>query len=271
MPPDPLLFALPLACGAVVFVSLAALTVFRYIEPADVVADYDRCAEGWHEAKLMCPNCTDPYAGLCRVPQQPINTYSNLVYVFWGVLLAGALGTGPAWVFALAMTYLCVGSMLYHAISTEWAHVVDETGMYGVYTVLAVFAVATALGWHRPWPAAAMLGLAGVAMYVFGSLFEEGPGAGEQRRHLTKSPYRNWVIGALLAIAVLLPLLDYQRTWGYVVAAVVLFALAFGVWHLDRARRFPLIGGRAWGHAVWHLLTAPATALLFEANRMSGL
>lgn len=271
MPLELLLFALPLACGAVVFVSLAALTVFRYIEPADVVADYDRCVEGWHEAELVCPNCTDPYAGLCHVPQQPINTYSNLVYAFWGVLLAGALGTGPAWVFALAMTYLCVGSMLYHAISTEWAHVVDETGMYGVYTALAVFAVATALGWQGGGPAAAMLGVAGVAMYVFGSLFEEGPGAGEQRRHLKKPRYRNLIIGVLLAVAALLPLLNYERTWGYVVASVVLFALAFWVWHLDRARRFPLIGGRAWGHAVWHLLTAPATALVFVAIHRSGV
>lgn len=268
MIPDVLTFALPVALGAAAFIGLAAATVFRYIEPSDVVADYDG-GGGWHEAELMCPGSNGPT--LCRVPQQPINTYSNLVYVIWGVGVAASVGTGPAWVFALAMTYLCLGSMLYHATSAEWAHVADETGMYGVYTSLAIYAVATALGVGAPWTATAMGIGAGVAAFGFGSLFVEEEGVAGGRRHLAESPYRDWVLGGLLVITVAVCLLEAARTRPYLVAAVVLFALAYGIWRLDRARRFPRLGGRAWGHGVWHFLTAPATALLYAAVRASGM
>lgn len=72
---DAVLWAVPIAFGAY------------------VVAEYDRCAERWHEALLGYPDRAGPVAGPGRVSQQPVNADSNLVTVSWAVLLAAALGT----------------------------------------------------------------------------------------------------------------------------------------------------------------------------------
>ena len=262
--------ALPFSLGTVAFVWVAARTLFRYLEPRHVEADYDACGEGWHEARLARCGGFECEDVLCRVPQQPINTYSNLWYLLWGTLIAGVWGTGAASVFAFVMGYLCVGSMLYHAISTHWAHLLDETGMYATYAALLVYALCRWGEVSDAWTAPLMIVGAALAVGVFGSFFDRRVTARPTERP-TEYKYRDWVIAAFLSPAALLPLVvDWRAMWPFVAATVGLFALAYLVRALDLRATLPTIGGRAWGHGLWHLLTALATAMVFVSNALAS-
>jgi predicted membrane channel-forming protein YqfA (hemolysin III family) len=232
--------------SAAIFAGLIFLAVFQYLEPEKVSADYHPCRGGWHEAYLN--HCE---AGLLRIPQQPVNTYTNLAYLAAGLFTHLALGTGPSLVFAVGMIYLCVGSTLYHAVSTGWAGMLDVTGIYVVFSSLAVFAAATLVGGgSSPLTTGLMFLVAGLAAYLLSKRF---------RRQM------NVVIGIFLAVTYALSLLHMGlggswARWPLLIASLALFALAFLAWHLDRVQSFPL---PRWGHGLWHLLTATASALLF--------
>jgi hypothetical protein len=219
--------------SAAIFTGLIVLAVFQYLEPEKVSADYHPCRGGWHEAYLN--HCE---TGLLRIPQQPVNTYTNLAYLAAGLFTHLALGTGPSLVFAVGMIYLCVGSTLHHAVSTAWVEMLDVTGIYVVFSSLAVFAAATLVGGGAsPLTTGLMFLVAGLAAYLLSKQF---------RRQM------NVVIGVFLALTY--ALLQLHRglsrswdRWPLLVASPAIFALAFLAWHLDRTKRFPL---PHWGHAV---------------------
>jgi len=100
-----MLLALSVTIGAVIFAAFLFVALFRFIDPAIVRDDYRTCAGDWYEAELH--NCQ---AGLAAVPQQPVNTYSNLAYLAAGLYPGVLLDTPASYVFAFAMAYLCVGS-----------------------------------------------------------------------------------------------------------------------------------------------------------------
>jgi channel protein (hemolysin III family) len=239
--------------SAVVFAGLIFLAVFQYVEPETVSADYHPCRGGWHEAYL-----NDCEAGLLRIPQQPVNTYTNLAYLAAGLFTHLALGTGPSLVFAVGLIYLCVGSTLYHAVSTAWAGMLDVTGIYVVFSSLAVFAAAALLGGGTsPLTTAVMFLVAGLTAFLLSKRF---------RRQM------NVVIGIFLGLIYALSLLHiglnhHWERWSLLLASFTLFALAFMAWHMDRARSFPL---PRWGHGLWHILTAAASALLFFAIHLTA-
>lgn len=240
-----MLLAISVTTGAVVFVAFLFLALFRFIDPAIVQDDYRACAGDWHEAELH--HCQ---AGLVAVPQQPVNTYSNLAYLAAGLYPGVLLGTPAAYVFTFTMAYLCVGSALYHATSTRWGGMLDVTAIYVVFSALAVYAAAVLLGvpeWLTP---ALMFVISGGVAYV-----------------LSPRYHRNMrlVIGIFLGGAYVLVLLQmWMRAtwtpWPYLLASFVAFALAFLFWHMDRSRTFPL---PRWGHGLWHILTAAASGLVF--------
>lgn len=222
---------------------------FRRIEPGGI-EDYAGC-RGWCEAELA--GCGGPHP--TRVPEQPVNTYTNLAYAAAGLLVALELRGPPAVVFALAMAVLCVGSALYHGLSTRWAGRFDVGSMYAVFSSIAVFAICRVLSVPEGWTAAAMLAL-GAATGFLGFLL---------RSWYAKS------VALKIAIFLIVPyLLAVERivvhgregvlhlTWG----SFALFATAMAAWQLDRRCAFPL---ERWGHGLWHLLTAVAIAMLFFA------
>lgn len=215
--------------------------------------------EGWHEAHLR--GCRD---GLLQIPQQPINTYSNIAYMAGGIGLAAVLGTPAAWGFALAMAYLCVGSMLFHAVSTKWGQMLDVTGIYAVFSSLAAYAALElvrsglrtegAPAWSTAdWMVATvMFGVAGLVVYVLGPRF---------RDHMERK------IAMFLVPAYLLTLMNSLSVWPLVVGSIGLFALAFLCWWTDKKRTFPIV---PWGHGAWHLFTAAASVLAFYAAHAAG-
>lgn len=170
---------------------------------------------GWAEAYLHGCERTSK-AG--RLPEQPINTWTNLAYVFVGWL------SGDPW-FAGAMTLLGIWSALYHATSTSWAGWMDVTLIYVVFAFLTARAVVS--------PAWAAL-FAIVVGTVLGIAFH----------HTLEVPVGLSFVVTLLACAP-------AAGWWTVVGAG-LFGLGYFSWWLDHQHRFP----QAAGHGTWHVLTA---------------
>ena len=189
---------------------------------------------GWAEEALL---------GSCTPPIGPRNTWSNLAYVAVAAILLAFLGYTPQTaVVAFALTVLGIGSGLYHAYKTIWANRLDHVGMYLVFGALSVYGL---LGRH---PAAPML------MVVTGILL-----AGLFTYTGIKASL-DIQMGVLFYFT-MLPAFVFgdAKLAG---AALALFLLGFGAWQLDK-RRSPWVG--LWGHALWHILTAPAIGLMYLA------
>jgi predicted membrane channel-forming protein YqfA (hemolysin III family) len=237
---------------ATVLAGVSLRAVFRSLDPADV-RQYRACAGGWWEEELN--QCR---AGLLRVPQQPVNTYTNLAYFAGGWFLALHIGTVPAFVFGVMSLYLCVGSALYHGTSTRWAGSLDVSSMYAVFSALAVHAASIVLGFRdRPAVALVMFVVATAAAYFL--------------RYKYKGNMQ-LKIGLFLGLTYALVLIGMasRSDWGplpWFIASLALFALAFLFWNLDKRRRFPI---ERWGHGVWHLMTAGAITILFYCSWLLG-
>lgn len=203
--------------------ALRAYWVRLTVEP-DTSCEHKRARGGWEEDALAT-DCTPPIA--------PANTWSNGAYAVAAVVLPGRL-----WPTALALVLLAIGSGLYHACKTRACNRLDRAGMGLVFGVI----IGAALG-MPPW---AQIG------------FGLGPAAIVYTQGLRHGMDR--LLAMLLVPTVLLGLVVGDT--GGIATSLALFALAWGCWRLDRARRFPV---RGWGHACWHLGTAVAIAALAVA------
>lgn len=232
--------------GGTAFVGLTLITVFRSLDPDIVADDYHSCRGGWHESYLN--GCEE---GLLQVPQQPVNTYTNLAYLAAGLYVDLQLDSAASLVFLLTMAHLCIGSSLYHATSTRWAGMLDVTAIYAVFSSTMVYAGAALVGRaEAPFVPALMFVVAGLAAFLLSSRF---------RRRMEV------VIGVFLGATylALLVRMAVTGTWTggpLLGGSFVLYALAYWVWTLDKAKAFPL---KRWGHGFWHLFSAAATALVF--------
>jgi predicted membrane channel-forming protein YqfA (hemolysin III family) len=188
---------------------------------------------GWGEDRLL---------GRCTFPIGPRNTISNLAYPLVGVGLVAFDPSAAAHVFALLLILLGIGSALYHGCKTEWTDQLDHAGMYAVFAGLTTYALAPT----SPLTAWAMVLAAAAMVIVFG--FVMNLDTDPQMGVLTAAGI---IHGALIG--------SWRRTLG----AVLLLAVAYVVWHLDR-RPAPPTG--LWGHAVWHAMTAVGIGLLFLAQ-----
>lgn len=247
-----MLTALSVTIGSVIFASLLLIALFRSLDPEIVRDGYKRCLGGWHEALFY--GCeTD----LSVVPQQPVNTYSNLAYLAAGVFPGVLLETPAVYVFTFAMIYLFIGSTLYHATSTTWGGMLDVTAIYVVYSSLAVYAAAVLVGspeWLTP---ALMFVAAGAAAYVLSPRYHHN-------MHLKIGIFLG---GAYALLLLRMVITEYWAPWPYLVCSIVTFALAFLFWRMDRQRVFPF---PRWGHGLWHVLTAAASGLVFYAIYLSA-
>jgi channel protein (hemolysin III family) len=246
-----MLQTIAITAGAVIFATLILLALFGKITPAIVMPDYKPCAGGWHEAFL---NQCHPV--LTKIPQQPVNTYSNLAFLAAGVFIARFVQTPPAAVFGFTMIYLFIGSTLYHALSTRWAGMLDVTAIFAIFSATATYALGVLVG-SPVW-------LTTILMFVVGGL----------AAYLLSQKYKtntHLIIGIFLGATYLLLLLNMWLSgnwaaWPYLVGSFVAFAVAFFIWNRDLAQTFPLKG---WGHGIWHVLASVASALVFYAIHLT--
>ena len=230
-------------CG-VVIIGIALRVIFKSLSPSSI-GEYKKCKGGWWEAELN--HCA---IGLVMVPQQPVNTYSNLAYVAGGSLLIFLLNTLPAYIISLALLYLCVGSSLYHATSTRWAGSLDVSGIYAVFSALTVYAASTHTHFNDSVVAFAMFVVAILSAFFL------------------RYRYRGSMaikVGIFLGITYAFLIWNILKTNkslmnGYLISSLILFVLAFIVWTMDKKRMFPL---NRWGHGFWHIFTAAAISILF--------
>lgn len=238
--------------GAVIFAYLIFKTLFKYMTPDTVISNYKCCNGGWHEAKLAECDIT-----LRRVPQQPINTWSNLAYLAAGLVIQFTVGNDAAFVFAVTMTYLCIGSTLYHATSTGWAGVLDVTAILTVFPSIAIYAAA---GYFRVANARGMPLVMFVAAGLIAFLLSK-----------RANQYMRAVIAISLSTSYVILLAYILKTdqWGllwYLGGSLGLFVVGYVSWGLDKREKFPIT---PWGHGVWHVATAAASALVFYAVHLS--
>jgi len=190
-----------------------------------------RLCREWWESEIE-GNC-DPDKELTG-PAEPVNTWSNLAYIFGGVYLIVGYCSYHSVVFAIALICLGIGSGLYHAIPSRGTAALDHFGIYAVFTMLILWGIGT------PWFLMGIIGF--LAAYHFRFTIE------------TNLNSTTTVVGGLSFWAV---------GWSpLAIVALGLFALAFVAWILDRRR---ILLWR-YGHGIWHVLTAAAITLMFVSR-----
>lgn len=232
------------AISGAVMMGIALHVVFRNLSLPSIQKYYKKCAGGWWEAELN--HCS---LGLTMVPQQPVNTYTNLAYVAVGLFLIFKLNTLPAYILSLTLLYLCVGSALYHAISTRWAGSLDVSAIYAVFSALTIYAASTLIGLEESVVAFIMFVVAVLSAYFL------------------RYKYRG---SMAIKIGIFLVFIYSLAIWsmlknnklpvkGYLIASFILFAISFIFWTFDKKRIFPF---KRWGHGLWHVFNAAAIFIL---------
>ena len=212
------------------------------------------CAE-YCEASTNC----GPLASRAAI-QQPLNAWSNLAYLFVGVLALRRPLRPSAALFSASCALLAIGSFLFHAAVTTEFQWLDMVGTYAVLIAvaargcIAVFGVAerSAVG-------------AALAADLFFAVFK-------------------WRINAFVALPVLIAALSVPMALlvkaGRIATPTALLPLllmgaAFALRQIDVAHIGCLPDSRFYqGHALWHLLTAASLGLAyfcFDAARAEAV
>ena len=207
--------------------------------PSEATCQKIRDRGGWWE---------DFLEGRCRFPIGPLNTWSNVSYPLSGAGLVAIDARPTTWVVAAALCVLGAGSAAYHGIKgpSLIPHSLDWMGMYATMTSEAVLAWAP----RAPWLAAGFTGFFALWIGLVMSF--------------RKGMRFDWHMGLLFLVAAVPAFLYGDRV--LTALAVGLFLLGFVAWQFDK-QRIPIPGlGRKWGHALWHILTGPAIAVLCLAR-----
>jgi len=241
--------AWPVLVGLAVLYLVLSMT-FYALRGSRHMRTYDP-ARAWQEGR------DGPAAdlwGAVEPPVEPRNTWSNLAYYVTGwtpLVVGGDPDNQAAILFGAAMTWLCIGSALFHGTLTTWGQRADHSAMLAAFPVLAIYAAGSRLSWIG----APML-FAGFVGAVLGTRWFPAR-LGEH-----ESGPMNIVIGLLLVFTAI-PAFDHgSPLLAGIGLAVFAGSAILSLWLDKRGDRFL---GR-WKHACWHLGTAAALALLFAAQ-----
>lgn len=245
-----------------------------------------------HRCDEFCENSHDCDHTMEDRPtvQQPVNAYTNLAYIWYGlvpmVFFRIDLGT---FMYFCASTLLAIGSFMFHAsVSTFWASM-DGSWMFtygwalifhGVFVVLCV-----------PWK---LLAPILVALFVAIPL----------KRGQMKNDLQLVMAGMFVVVVILVAILVLARiymivarqpkkrasdtcskTWCYktlqisIILGVALIpatisGFATFVWDMDRRKEWCNPASAWQWHGVWHILTGLAslwTWILFDKNRLKDI
>ena len=197
-----------------------------------------------------CERSTDCGALASRgAIQQPLNAWSNLAYLFVGLLAWRRPLRPTAALFAISSFVLAAGSFGFHASVTREFQWLDMVGTYAVLVAVLARGLVAAFGLAE---AAVVAGAVGLDALI--AIF---------KWHLDA-----FVVIPILFVAISIPLAVFvrarrSRIWPVSVGAA-LFGIAFAMRQIDVER----IGCRPeslfyQGHALWHLLTAASLGLWF--------
>ncbi len=213
---------------------------------------------GWRQATCM------PDACFCEAPRdsavrQPANAWSSLAFCTAGFLALVFLPmreNSPAWprlLFALATVLIGLGSAFFHASLTFIGQTFDVLGMYVLGTLLLLLSVSKR---QRLSP------LIAIVIYVAGN-------AALLALLVLVPELRRYVFAALiLAVLILerraLATKPQRGESRFLIGSLAAIAVAFGFWIADITHGLCDPSSWAQGHAVWHLLGAGASILVFR-------
>jgi len=181
----------------------------------------------------------------CDFPIGPRNTWSNAAYPLAGLVLYALWSEPQVAAFALCMLFLGIGSGVYHGFKTRASNQLDWAGMYAVFSALLLHALAPG---HQ---LVTLLTVPVAAATAWGYAYKlNGIGLNAQ-------------MGLFLGASMIPPLVHGQAPLA--LAGFGLFLLAYGIWWLDK-KHSRIVG--LWGHAIWHVLTAAAIALIYASQRL---
>jgi hypothetical protein len=239
----PILFAV----GAALGIGFALVVTFRMIKLEHAQVSYRTCDGCWYEARL-----NDCEQGLTSLPQQPVNTYTNLAYLMVGVFVAAYFATPSSFAFMIAMTFLAIGSSLYHGLSSRWSGHFDVAAIYWVFGGLLLQSFGRLVG---------LVDTPITILMVFGS----GIGAAFLRLVLPKR-----MIPKIAGLLVFTYGFKVWHSWAsgltailILIASLLLFLIAYLIWILDKKQLFLF---RRVGHGLWHTFTAVSIGLLYYVS-----
>ena len=227
--------------GSIVTVVVLA-KILKRIDPISIV-DYVECKGNFREAYLN--SCQ---TGLLKVPQQPINTYSNILYLTGGMFLMFEITSLPTYVFFITTLYLFIGSSWFHATSSKSAGHLDVSAMYALFTAMLVYSITSLTTLNDSIIALLMFIIAVLSAYL-----------------LIRRFYK-YIIPILVLLTYMFVIINKlqnnvpQVIDGFIISSFVLFLLGIGAWLVDKSKFFP---NNRWGHAFWHLFSAVAICLLY--------
>lgn len=206
--------------------------------------------------------------------KQPANTWSNLGFVFFGLLIARQLSSGVFDVFKNRFTqsaftglffsclvvFLGPGSMAMHATETSIGGALDMLSMYLVASFAASYAMQRYFEWNNGYFTVSFILI--VIICEVAGLYHE------------PIPIIDYAGNAIFAFFISLTIifeflntyqrgLQMERKWGYYSLASLL--LAFFIWNIWKDGS-PLCnpGSLIQGHAMWHILDALSAYFLFR-------
>ena len=256
------------------FVTIIFLTLL-----AIVLSGINYSWSNWQPASCMPDHC------FCEAQQnsiirQPINTYSNLAFIFVGLVVFmiarrdwlngkqnNLLDSHRAYpiIFGTAAIVIGVGSFFYHASLTFLGQWLDVMGMY----LFASFALVYTYARLRPIRSALFVFAYVVMKAMLGYLLIVNPDA---RRQIFAA-----MVYGIIALEALVWLVERPKIkLHYFVIALGALALAYGIWIADEAGGLCDPASLLQGHAIWHLLGAASAFLLFlyyrsEKGKVGGV
>lgn len=249
------------------FYPLAALVMITF-----AVIEFGRMDYSWTGWKLSScyPGC------FCEAFRpggivQPLSSYSNLFYVLAGLLIIGSLslpvrkeknnlmsrkGAYPVG-FGLAIVAIGLTSLFFHVSLTEIGRWFDYLGMYAFTGFALLYSLTRLLGWKGRTFAILYL----ILLAVLGVLWVVAPGC---RRPLLGGLILAIILAEAAAHWIRRPLRIRTRCF---LASLACFLLAYAINMSDESGALCNPASPWQWHAVWHLLTAASTGLLYVYYR----
>ncbi len=216
----------------------------------------------WRLATCMPDECFCEAVRANETIRQPSNTWSSMAFTLVGLLIAGhalseldsqrRLSLSFAMIFSIALIIIGIGSAFYHASMTFWGQFVDVGGMYLLVSFMLVYA------WMRLYQLPITTGMilyAGINIILFGLLYF----IPDTRRSLFAIVLIAGIGFELYYAISRKP--DITRYWFN--SGLLLFAVAYGIWITDNTRFICVADSLLQGHAIWHILGALSSGMLY--------
>lgn len=242
------------------------IVAFLVISVAAVIyGQLDIRYTGWAPASCLPDDCFCEAQGEGAITQ-PLNTYTNLIYVFFGMLVWGMAprrdeptAANPllrqriySLTFACGLVAIGLGSFFYHASLTFVGQWFDLFGMYLLITLILLYNLARLIPFQGRAFALTYIGV-NIILGILQIILPQ----------IRREVFAGLLVAALLVEAYLLLVKRPQVKWILFPAAIASMALGYAVWLLDNSAI--LCDPRSFfqGHAVWHFFTALAPFLLY--------